>query len=806
MALRELFARFTFDFDQGKLAKITQATQAAEAKVGTLGKRFDQASSSANIAKGPLASWANIAKQNGVSVAQLGAAVRGLRGRVAAAAAGDKKLAAAFAELGADTTRLTAKGRSAASVWQEVTGRLAAVESSAKRARLAMAVLGAEGKRVASPALGRGAAGLRVALRTAAPTAPVVTPKVDTAPAAAGLRRFAVLSQRVSASMSVLGVKWRSAFTGGTARVAAGELAKVGKQADAAKAKVGGLKGAFGEALSALGIFGGAFGAVFGARALKNLITEELHAADASAKLAKQLGVGVAAMQQLEAFATLGGNSVEDLRVGITTMTRNLGLMAATGEGRAKRVLKEMGVAADDLKNKKPEELFWQFGKAVASIEDPTKRSAFAQRIFGESGARMLSMFHGTAEEIEKQRKLVAELGVVWSEDFAAKAEEVNDQMHLAGLQFHRVKVSLIAELLPVLLWASGRMIRLGQAIARMAERTNAFKAAFATGGWVLFTKILGKILGGVAGVRGGLSKLMPFIGRIARMLLPWIAWTLILDDVMTFLQGGDSVLGRFLDTMFGAGTAAAVLDGIRSVLRGIVDWIRSARDTLREWLSGLDPETRKAIGTLTVFGVLGAAAFGKLTSAILLSTLKLAAHIVQLGLTAAAWAAGQASAILFSGSLTTMAGAAGAAAAAIGAVWLAVDQFRKLLAEVGGWEGLFGGVKSLLGGEGFFAGVDAEANRKAKAEAAQRLAAAAKRTGDTGEFGIRVGPEPRAPAGGKSTTTNTNTVNAPANVTVNVTAGQTPGQTGRAVAKAVTPVLTSNRQAIGAALGVYGG
>lgn len=62
-----------------------------------------------------------------------------------------------------------------------------------------------------------------------------------------------------------------------------------------------------------------------------------------------------------------------------------------------------------------------------------------------------------------------------------------------------------------------------------------------------------------------------------------------------------------------------------------------------------------------------------------------------------------------------------GAAAAAVGALMLAWNQWQELSKQTGGAEGVWEGIKSLAGGDGFFAGVDEHLNEQARAEAAKR-------------------------------------------------------------------------------------
>jgi hypothetical protein len=796
MALRELFAKFEFAWDHSALAKITGATQAAEAKVQQLGRGFDRASLQATAARGPFAAWAALARANGASSKEFGAAVRELTAAARAAGAGGTRLRGVFGELGVDVDRLNAKGRSSASVWTEVTGRLAAVTDAATRTRLAVELLGeSSANKVVLPAVAGGREALRANLRAERPArAAAAAPAVSTAPVVTG-------ATQAQSALARLRQAWQTAFTGGSAPKAKAQLDATAAAAKQATVAAGGMRGAFRDALGALGVFGGAFGAVFTGRAIVTGIDNTLKQADALAKTSKQLGVTATALQSMTTFADLGGVSAEELRISISTMTRNLGIFAATGTGRVKAVLKEMGSGIDDIEGRKPADLFYEFGKSIAAIEDPVRRSAFAQRIFGESGVRLLSAFTGTAEEIDRVRERAELLGVVYSEDFAASAEEVNDELMLAGLQFQRVKVGLVSSLIPALRWAAGIMVTLGQRISSVSERTNVFKAAFATGGWMLALKIFQRLTGGIGGIRGMLSKVFPLLGRMARVLAPWLAWTLILDDIMTFLQGGDSALGRFLDTLFGAGTAAQVLTWIRDRWVGIREAIISTARAIQTWVQGLDENGKKAVAIAIAIGLGVAAGFGPIALKLIALNAQILVHIARIGAAGIAWAAGEIAALAFAGSLKAIALAAGSITIAIGAVILAAEQLNALLEEIGGWVGMLGGVKSLLKGDGFFAGVDAVANAKAKAAAADR---ARKREADAAQAGtgtrVPAGGAPALPAartaaGGRSTT-----LTDQRSLTVNVSTDK-PAATAAAVQTAVGREQRTNLRAVQAAL-----
>jgi hypothetical protein len=812
VAIRELFARFSFSWDQGTLAKITTASARAEAKIRGVGRAFDGASRAAAAATPALAA-AGPAVAQGTAAA--GAGLARLTGRLTAlraawgqafAGAGTARAAAALQRVGGAIGGAGARLRALGATWRDAAGGSVFARGVAQGTAAAGQSVARLTERIRGfrSAAWRATAGnfwlspTRQIQRLGLAVGGVVNRL--RAMGAAGrvqMQRLGLAVGGVTARIRAMGAAWRDAF-----RAA---------RTDAATRQLGGFGGALGGVLGALGLFGGAMGAVFAGRKILSGIKNTLDQADAVRDMSQQLGVTVEALQGLSAAANISGLSTEDLSTSFRTMTRNLGLFAATGKGLVKDVLREMGSGVDDIEGRSPDQLFWQFGEAIASIEDPVRRSAFAQRIFGESGAKMLTMFRGSAEEIDALRKSTQDLGVVFSSEFADQADKVNDQLYLAGLQFQRLKVSIVGSIAPAMLWIAGRAIQVGQALSRLTGSSKILQASFVSGGWIAFVKLLGRLLGGVGGIKGALAKLWPTLLAIGRVLLPWIAWSLILEDIIVFLLGGDSALGRFLDHVFGAGSAKAVLEDLRTRWAKIVEWLRVAGAAAREWLATTSDTTKTALAIVSGFLLFASTGIGQLVIRLAVLSAAWLLQAARTGVAAASWAAARVSALALSGSLGAMAAAAGAAAAAIGGIWLAWDQGTKLLEEVGGWEGLLAGVESLAGGEGLFAGVDAVANAKARAEANKRDRDKASARADAHgkgsgtrldpKTGAVIAPEPTlssawaAPAAAPLTYTDQRSV------TVNVEGGATPAATGRAVAGAVVATQRSNPRGVRAAL-----
>ena len=720
MAIRELFARFEFAWNQGVLKQITAASQRAEARVQKLGKTFNRASVEAANASTPMRAWAASAAKTANATASIRQAVGRLAGRLA---------------------------------------------------------------------------GLRVAWSRTFAANPVLRPSTH-------LNRLGLMIGRVVNRLREASVAWRTSFRGGSVAQA--------------QVQVGGLQKSLKKLPSILGVAGGALGAAFAGRALVRGVTTTLDQVDSMAKMSTQLGITVETLQTLKHAAHLSGLELNDLRISFTAMLKNVGLLTAQGKGEAAPFLKKLGLEVADLRGQNPEDLFWKIGTAIASIESPAERVAVSQKFFEESGQKLLTLFKGSPADIAAFRDSIQGLGG-FSTATAQKIEALNDRIYISSVYFNSLRTQIVATLAPSLMWLFGRLIHVGQAFSKLTKSSNILQAALGASGIVGFVALLGRIFSGIGGIRGALTAL-------GRILLPWIAWALILDDIVTFLKGGDSALGRFLDTLFGAGTSRAVLAQLRDDWKKLVEWIKRAAADIKAWASTTDDSTKKAILVVGAFVLAASTGIGQV--AIRLSLLS-AAWLVQIARVAAAgtaWAAASLQAGALALGINGVALAAGAAAAAVLSVVAAVDQFRKLLDEVGGPEGLFSGLESLAKGKGFFEGVDEAANRKAREKAgvkdpgtgpktrmqrAAQVAADAKRRAEhrasRQAFGTRAAPEPTlttSGAGSKNVVlTDQRTVN------VNVAGGSTPAATGRAVAGAVTKVQrTDVKQIRGALVGAEHG
>lgn len=174
-----------------------------------------------------------------------------------------------------------------------------------------------------------------------------------------------------------------------------------------------------------LAIVGASVAASAGLYALTKSTAEE---ADEAAKLARSIGMTTEELTQLRHAANIGGLDDSQLGIGLKTMARNLEAMSR-GSGEAKEALAGIDVKDADGNLRGLNDILGDVADRFVAMEDPVKRAAYAQRIFGESGTGMITMLEGGSAGLAKLREEADRLGITISNEAAAEAEAFNDEI-----------------------------------------------------------------------------------------------------------------------------------------------------------------------------------------------------------------------------------------------------------------------------------------------------------------------------------------------------------------------------------------
>jgi len=305
-------------------------------------------------------------------------------------------------------------------------------------------------------------------------------------------------------------------------------LQAVNRNANSASDALGKLQKVVGGAVAALGVL-----------RLARVVTDTANAADAAVDTADALGVAAKDWQALQAFgATAGGT---DMATGLRTLAKaadnndkafaKLGISARDAQGR----LKPMAALAEESL------------VALSDLGDETQRVALAATLFGRSGNTLLPSLKGGSAAMREQLARAKELGVAFDDDLGASAGEFNDTMYYVNAQMMRLRGNMLKFVLPAMRWASDTFLAAQTSLNRWTSGAKGSGEAL---------RILGTI-GGIAvaavaaakwqAIAQGIATVNRSLGLLSKKFLLFVAVFLVIEDLITFLQGGDSVIGSIL-------------------------------------------------------------------------------------------------------------------------------------------------------------------------------------------------------------------------------------------------------------------
>lgn len=302
-------------------------------------------------------------------------------------------------------------------------------------------------------------------------------------------------------------------------------------------------------------------------------VSETIEAGGAMADAAAAAGMTTEAYQRLGFIAGLAGVETDALRQAVIRLQRSAIQASRGGSSELGRVYRQLGVNVRDSTGqfKDGVTLFREVGLALNNVTSQTERAALAQEVFGRSGAQLLPIFAGGEEGIARIEARFRELGGGMSGEFVAAADAADDAMSELSLAWTGLRSELVVALIPAIRDVT---TFLADAIAWLVRltRTSAIVEAGLIGIGVALAAI-GALLAPV--VIPGFLVLGAIVGAI---VLPLAALVLLVDDLITFFRGGKSVIGRFLDSLFGVGTSKTVLMQVRQAVDDIVVAFEVAR------------------------------------------------------------------------------------------------------------------------------------------------------------------------------------------------------------------------------------
>lgn len=197
-----------------------------------------------------------------------------------------------------------------------------------------------------------------------------------------------------------------------------------------------------------------------------------------TANTADMLGIHVERLQELRYAAERAGMSQQNFDLALRRMLRRTS-EAAQGGGAAKAALEELGLSAEALTMKRPEQQMAIVADALNRVEGDADRLRLAFNLFDSDGAAMVNVLRGGSEALEHTMRRARQFGHVMSESAVRQAERFDSQMLDLRKSMLGVRVTLGTALMPLFSqWA----VQLTELITRHQPQIQAWARNFAAG------------------------------------------------------------------------------------------------------------------------------------------------------------------------------------------------------------------------------------------------------------------------------------------------------------------------------------
>lgn len=277
------------------------------------------------------------------------------------------------------------------------------------------------------------------------------------------------------------------------------ETAAFNKAATAAEKRASSMGGKFAAMGKNLAGIGAALGGAVVLGGITSAVAGAFDMASALSEASEKLGLTVTGLQNLRTAAEQTGTSNDQLEAAIGRLNRAMGDLSL-GKDSAVKAFAAIGLSADDLKNKKPDEALGIIADALNKLPTMQERVAAGSAIMGRGFSQLLPMINGGSAGLEKFAEQSRKNGQV-SDESAKKLDELADRWSMFKTKLGVAAANIIAAGANLYDKVNGFLIRLGETtaafdanVARMARNAVTWVGNMVTGIGELITGKLSAI------------------------------------------------------------------------------------------------------------------------------------------------------------------------------------------------------------------------------------------------------------------------------------------------------------------------
>lgn len=318
---------------------------------------------------------------------------------------------------------------------------------------------------------------------------------------------------------------------------------------------------------------------------LRSFVESSEEAANSLDRYARTLGITTRDLQAWGAAAGQVGRELDDVVDAMSTVQERARDAVQDPKSDPAVQLRALGVSARDANGelKDGQTLMLEVARGMQGLGTQTDRVGAAMTLFGDVGRELLPVLQEVGEDgFAPLLERLDEAGGGLSEDFVRAGVEASRASARLDLSLQSLRSRVGVVLLPVVTRLTDGVTELVGAFTRWKTESKFMEAALVT---------LGTVAVGAAAKL--LLPFLPAIATFAAVGLVIAGVTLVVEDLLVALDGGDSVFGRFTESMEDFFEMNREQEGIVADLarewEGYVRTVERAIAVIGEWL-GLGP------------------------------------------------------------------------------------------------------------------------------------------------------------------------------------------------------------------------
>lgn len=219
--------------------------------------------------------------------------------------------------------------------------------------------------------------------------------------------------------------------------------------------------------------------------------------------------------------------------------------------------LQQQAAADGDMRS--ASELFAEMADRIQALGPGTESTALAMQSFGEQGRALLPVLLQGRRGIERLGGEFASLGGGLDDETIASIAELDRTLNRAKQQLLALVMPIVRQAVPALREFAGKIGGVIDGFKKMLGESHLLRAGIIT---------LGALIVGV-GVAAAVAW-APIVATLGAILVGAAILGVVLDDLITTLEGGDSVVRRFVDSLWGIGATARSVQELKDAWDGL--------------------------------------------------------------------------------------------------------------------------------------------------------------------------------------------------------------------------------------------